>query len=177
MNRVNIVAVLLVLLSAILAACGNGGKQAVPCEDTTIPIEVDFSWMPENPEENENVMLRAHVTHNGLDVSNSEYVQFEIWEHSNPDYHHMVDAVNEGDGVYSYEWTFNKAGVYYAYYHVTACEMHRMEKEMIVVGSPDVEAITAEEDTVRSHMSSSHEGHGEEAVDEEHEQDEEHATP
>lgn len=173
MKRINIFSVLVVIMLFVLTACGS--KQVAPCEDPTVPIEVDFSWMPENPQVNEKVTLKAHVTHNGADVSQAENVQdiqFEIWEHSNPDYHHMVEAKHEGNGVYTLDWTFDKEGVYYAYYHVTACDMHRMEKEMIVVGSPDVEAITAEEDTVTSNMSGGHEGHGGDAEEQHHEHEE-----
>lgn len=171
MKRVNILSLFAVIMLLLLTACGT--EQVAPCEDPTALIEVDFSWTPENPQESEKVILKAHVTQNGLDVSNAEDmqdIQFEIWEHNNPDYHHMVEAKHEGDGVYTLDWTFDKEGVYYAYYHVTACYMHRMEKEMLVVGSPDVEAITAEEDTVQSHMSDGYEG-----MEENHDEHEESA--
>lgn len=162
MKRVIMVAVLLIIFSSVVTACGSGTKQAVPCEDSTVPIEVKFTWTPENPSENEEVVFSAHVTHNGVNIDSDEHMQdihFEIWEHNNADYHHYVPAEHEGDGVYTLDWSFETEGVYYAYYHVTACHKHRMEKEQIIVGSPDVEAITKEEDAVKLHMDHDHSEH------------------
>ncbi|WP_209121947.1 FixH family protein [Alkalihalobacillus sp. BA299] len=152
-----------VLLLGLMTACGQTegeGQSEVttgPCENTLVPIEVDFSFEPEHPESGQSIQFTAHVTHEGFAVEDAEDVKIEIWEHANPDYHHKVETENEGNGVYTLEWPFQEEGVYYAYYHVTACSMHRMEKEMIVVGDVDVEAITAQPDTVTTKMEGFHE--------------------
>ncbi|OLO40577.1 hypothetical protein BTR23_06210 [Alkalihalophilus pseudofirmus] len=156
-----------VLLLGFLTACGQSGDEGQTegttgaCENPLVPIEVDFTWTPDTLESGQSHLFSAHVTHDGFDVEEAEDVKFEIWEHANPDYHHMLETENQGEGLYTLDWTFQEDGVYYAYYHVTACSMHRMEKEMLVVGDVDVDAITAEPDTISTKMGghNSHEDH------------------
>lgn len=153
--------VLVSLCTFMIVGCGANveTEQAGPvaCENPLIPVEVDFSWDPEQLQSGEAATFKAVVTQDNLSVENANEVKFEIWEHNNPDYHYMEDTQNEGNGSYTLDWTFPEDGVYYAYYHVTACDMHRMEKVMIVVGDVNVDEITAEPDTVKGEMSSGHE--------------------
>lgn len=161
---------LLTFMASILflAACGGQANTSegetsnapAPCENTLVPVKVDFSWEPQEGSSADQYTFKAIVTHDGIAVSDAQEVKFEIWEHSNPDYHFMEETKNEGDGVYTLEWNFPKDGVYYAYYHVTACDMHVMEKQMVVVGDVDVEAITAEPDTVKGQMEHGHNNEG-----------------
>ncbi|WP_216828416.1 FixH family protein [Alkalihalobacterium elongatum] len=165
-----------VVLLGLMTACGqaeDNGQASGACENPLVPIEVDFSWEPEAPESGENLLFTAHVTHDGFNVEEADDVQFEIWEHANPDYHHMLETENQGDGLYTLDWMFQEDGVYYAYYHVTACAMHRMEKQMVVVGDVDVEATTAEPDTVTTKMDG-HGEHGDHEEDDEEHEDHEH---
>lgn len=158
------------VIMMLLTACGKGAnedKQAAPCENTLVPIEVAFHWEPEGGSSEDEYLFTAHVTHDGADVTDAD-VQFEIWEHRNSGYHFMEETKNEGDGIYTLNWKFPHDGVYYAYYHVTACGMHRMEKKMVVVGDVDVEKITAEPDNVRGIMEDG--GH-----DSEHEEHDDHS--
>ncbi|MDE5412494.1 FixH family protein [Alkalihalobacterium chitinilyticum] len=165
-----------VLLLGLMTACGQTGDDGQanvasgPCENPLVPIEVDFTWDPETIVSDESIQFTAHVTHDGFNVEQADDVQFEIWEHANPDYHHMLETENQGDGLYTLDWTFPEEGVYYAYYHVTACAMHRMEKQMVVVGDVDVEAITAQPDTVTTKM----EGHGEHGGHDEQDEHQDH---
>lgn len=148
------------ILALTLSACGgqansDSDNSPKPCENTIVPIEVDFSWDPVEGTSEDEYLFTAHVTHEGIDIDDAD-VQFEIWEHRNGDYHFMEDTNHEGDGIYTLKWNFPKDGVYYAYYHVTACGMHRMEKDMVVVGDVDVEEITAQPDDIRSKMDHGH---------------------
>ncbi len=146
-------------------------EQVAVCQDPLIPIEVDFQITPENIEPASEVLFEAVVTHDNLPIENAQQVDFEIWEHNNSDYHHNVEATEIGEGRYTIPWTFDSEGVYYAYYHVTACEMHRMEKEMLIVGQPDVDSILEHPDQVQgimNHEHDEHEEHHEEQEDEHH---------
>ncbi|WP_026675434.1 FixH family protein [Alkalihalobacterium bogoriense] len=146
------------LLILALGACANEeSEQVSPCQNPVVPIEVDFSWNPEQSEPGVEVVFNVVVTHENVPIVDADEVNIEIWEHNNPDYHHMKNTEHVEDGLYTMPWTFEQEGVYYAYYHVTACDMHRMEKELIVVGTPDVDAILAEPDTVEGAMSGDHE--------------------
>lgn len=141
----------LLVLSIVLSACGNGEEEVATCENTLAPIEVELSWSPNNISPGENVTFQLNLSHDNLPIADPQDVALEIWEHGNEDYHYL-EEVSETDeaGVYTLDWEFPEEGVYYAYYHVTACEMHRMEKEQVIVGDPDVEQIEQEEDTVES---------------------------
>src|SRR5690606_34036266 len=103
---------LLIIVS--LAGCAqNKNEGSTGCVEGMIePIEVNFLWEPEHPQVGETVTYRAEVTHGGNKVSAQE-VKFEIWEHSNADYHYMEETKSEGDGVYTLDWSFDKDGVYY----------------------------------------------------------------
>ncbi len=159
---------IMLAIMIFLTACGE--EEAVPCGNTLVPIEVSFSWDSVELDSGAEVEFEAIVTHDEIPVDNAQEVIFEIWEHGNEDYHFMEETVVEGDGRYTLDWTFDRDGVYYVYYHVTACSMHRMEKVQIVIGDVDVDAILAEPD-IGSKWSNSHEhGHGE--GDDEHEEHE-----
>lgn len=165
--------------SFFIVGCGTQNHveenpSAVACANTLIPIEVDFSWEPTEINSGDNITFTALVTHDDITVSEANEVKFEIWEHSNPEYHFMEVAKNAGDGYYSLDWTFHTDGVYYVYYHVTACDMHRMEKDMVVVGDVDVDTIIAEPDTVSGKMEHGHHKDGEEHHDHD-ESEEEHS--
>ncbi|MBU8908350.1 FixH family protein [Desertibacillus haloalkaliphilus] len=144
--------ILFLLMSVFLAACSQPEEEAaVPCENTLAPLEVDFSWITEEADvvdEAEPVSLQAIVSHDNIPIDDAYEVVFEIWEHANGEYHHIEDAKNQGDGLYALDWTFEDEGVYYVYYHVTACDQHRMEKSQLVVGDVDVDEITSVPDDV-----------------------------
>ena len=170
MNKIAGKAISFILLGSLLG-CGQAGTEPTPaagqaCSNTLVPIEVDFTWEPSALEAGDEALLSAHVTHDGLAVDQANEVKFEIWEHANPDYHHMIEAENAGDGFYTLPWSFDTDGVYYVYYHVTACDMHRMEKELVIIGDVDVDAVTSEPDTVVPEMN--HGDHGSEEVEESH---------
>ncbi|TES56385.1 hypothetical protein E2L07_05375 [Halalkalibacterium halodurans] len=138
-------------LLMILSACSTEEKTS-DCSNTLVPIEIDSGYNLSEPESNEKVTFSTTITHEGLPVENANQVEFEIWEHGNQEYHHLLKAEKVEPGVYQLDWTFEEEGVYYIYYHVTACDMHRMEKEMVVVGDVDVDEITSKPDTVNLEM-------------------------
>lgn len=160
----------ILFVTFLLVACVGESTSPAPCENTLVPIEVEFSWEPNEGTSEDEYLFKAIVTHEGINVDDAD-VQFEIWEHRNGDYHFMEETNHEGDGVYTLKWDFPKDGVYYAYYHVTACGMHRMEKEMVVVGDVNVEEITAEPDNVTGKMEH---GHGDSHSEDEHTSHDEH---
>ncbi len=155
---------LFVLSLLFLSACSNE-RETSACTNTLVPIEVELDWNSNDSESTEDVIFQATVTHEGLPVESANKVEFEIWEHGNQDYHHLVEAKKVEPGVYQLSWSFEKEGVYYIYYHVTACDMHRMEKEMVVIGNVDVDNITSSPDDVNLNMGSTndnkngHSGH------------------
>ncbi|WP_368502864.1 FixH family protein (plasmid) [Alkalihalophilus sp. As8PL] len=131
----------------VLSACSTEEKTS-DCSNTLVPIEIDSGYDLSEPKPNEEVNFSTTITHEGLPVETANQVEFEIWEHGNKEYHHLIEAQKAEPGVYQLDWTFEEDGVYYIYYHITACNMHRMEKEMVIVGDVDVDAIISNPDTV-----------------------------
>lgn len=139
------------VFSLILSACGGSGEEVATCENTLAPVMVDLSWSPANISPENTVTFQVNISHDNLPIADPQEVELEIWEHANENYHFLEEMeATDKPGVYTLEWEFPDEGVYYAYYHVTACDMHRMEKEQVIVGNPDVEQIEREEDTVES---------------------------
>ncbi len=148
------------ICSLSLVGCGNTPEEATACQNPLVPVEVDLQL--EDMKVGQVMTISAFVSHDGIPVDNANEVVFEIWEHGNEEYHFIEETINVGEGLYSLNWTFEKEGVYYVYYHVTACDMHRMEKHQIVIGDVNVEQIISEPDIdreVHGYMNNKHNHH------------------
>jgi len=145
----------LIIVAMTLTGCGNGDETATECQNPLIPIEVDLQL---DKAKNE-IQVSALVTHEDVPIEHANEVAFEIWEHGNEDYHFLEKATHEGEGLYSLNWQFENDGVYYVYYHVTACDMHRMEKEQVVIGEVNVDEIIATPDIERKSLMHGEEEH------------------
>lgn len=136
-----------------LAACGNEAKS----QDDEVPaiLEVQLE-VAEHVEIDEQVDLKAVVTQGDEDVADADEVQFEIWEDGKKEESTMIDAVNNEDGTYEAETTFDHDGAFTVQVHVTARGMHNMPKQTVTVG----EGAGGEE--AESHEHGDHD-HGEHA--------------
>jgi hypothetical protein len=157
--------VLFILLSIFLVGCGtqeNEGNSTNGSNNVDIPeiIEVTIK-VPQKIELNQEINIQSVVTQGDETVSDASEVVFEVWE-SGSDDHEMIDASNEGNGVYSINKTFIKEGIYYVVSHVTARDMHSMPKEEIVVGQPvlDENNHSTSDESKESGEEAHHQGHG-----------------
>ncbi|MBO0993779.1 FixH family protein [Bacillus sp. SD088] len=144
--------ILLGIALLTLVACGNDAKS----QDDEVPaiLEVQLE-VAEHVEVDEKVDLKAVVTQGDEDVADADEVQFEIWEEGGKEESTMIDAVNNQDGTYEAETTFDHDGAFTVQVHVTARGMHNMPKQTVTVG----EGAAEEED--HEHGDHNHEAHAE----------------
>lgn len=146
MLRKRIVLFAAIFMMAILAACGGDDSQNV--EDELDMLEVDFT-VPEEADVGQPVELEAYVTYGDEDVNDADEVDFEIWEMCDEDNSVHETPINNDDGTYTLEYTFEDDGVYEIYAHTTAHNMHTMPKKEITIGEGgeyDCEEIEEEDD-------------------------------
>ncbi|WP_404350351.1 FixH family protein [Sutcliffiella horikoshii] len=123
----------------MLAACGstnnnentNGNNDEVPSM-----VEVEIK-LPEAVEPNEEVKVEALVTQGEENVDDAHEVKFEIWKQGQEADHEMIEATNDGSGIYSIMKTFEEEGFYYIVAHTTARDMHVMPRVELTVGNPE----------------------------------------
>ncbi|WP_226682461.1 FixH family protein [Sutcliffiella horikoshii] len=123
----------------MLAACGstnnnehtNGSNDEVPSM-----VEVEIK-LPEAVEPNEKIKIEALVTQGEENVDDAHEVKFEVWKQGQEADHEMVEAANDGSGIYSFTKTFEEEGFYYVVAHTTARDMHVMPRVELTVGNPD----------------------------------------
>src|SRR5690625_6516137 len=103
----NIWMLLLGSILITLTACGNDDTtdSDAPAEEELHELIVDFD-VPETADVDETIELKATVTYGDEDVTDAEVV-FEYWEQGNEEDSTNVDAVNNEDGTYTAEVSFD----------------------------------------------------------------------
>lgn len=146
----------------LLAACGssnNNENKSGNMDEVPSMVEVEIK-LPETIELNEEVKLEALVTQGDENVEDANEVTFEVWKQGQEADHEMLEANNDGEGIYSISKTFEEEGFYYVVAHTTARDMHVMPREEVTVGNPDP---SEKEDQEQGH------DHGEESHSHDHE--------
>lgn len=88
-------------------------------------VEMTF---PEEVKSGENIRIQVKIMQEDQPVNDADDVQFEIWEKgADKEDHEKIVAKRTGEGVYSIEKAFEKAGDYKVMYHVTARGSHVMK--------------------------------------------------
>lgn len=97
------------------------------------PIKVNYSTSPESPvKAGTTVKIAVTVQQSGELVKDAQEVEFEIWK-DNQDKHDKVKAQQSSSGEYYIERQFTGEGTYYVMYHVTARDVHNMQKKELKV--------------------------------------------
>ncbi len=139
----------LISLICLLAACGSQEvkDQTSDAGDSAVTKpEVEVKFEEEPLPVNKKTMIQAIVTQDGENVEDAEKVEFEIWKDSEgQDNSEMIEANNQGDGVYSITYTFKSEGKYTLYAHTTANDVHVMPLVHFEVGQEHSES--ADEDS------------------------------
>ncbi|MGA9288367.1 MAG: FixH family protein [Anaerobacillus sp.] len=128
-------------VAMVLAACGqdnaNESEGASTAEETqveTLDVALDT---PEKAEAGETLTFTATVTQDDEKVDDADEVMFEVWKEGAKDDSEMIEASNDGDGVYSAEKTIDENGKYFVQSHVTARDLHTMPKNEVMIGSEE----------------------------------------
>ncbi|KAB8139346.1 hypothetical protein F9U64_00700 [Gracilibacillus oryzae] len=147
----------IVLLFLFVTACSSNSSENNKTEENTMEepksLEVNFD-LPESAETGKAVPLKATVTYGEEMVADAEEMSFEYWNVEDEANKTMVESVNNNDGTYTAEVTFQQPGTYEIYAHTTARELHTIPKKSITVtGEPTEEhSHPSHEDTEHSHQ-------------------------
>lgn len=126
----NILVFMFAFVLVILSAC-NGNK----AEELELPemLEVQLE-VPDAVNAHDKIVMKAIVTQGEEKVADANEVEFEIWEDGKKEESTSIEAVNNDDGTYEAETTFEHDGVYTVQVHVTARGLHNMPKKDVTVG-------------------------------------------
>lgn len=93
--------------------------------DLTVTNEVEVG---------DTVEMSALVTMGDRNIDDADEVVYEVWEEGKKSESEMIDAVNEKDGIYKAETSFDHDGVFHIQVHVTAEAQHVMPVQEVTVG-------------------------------------------
>ncbi|MDW0117089.1 FixH family protein [Sporosarcina thermotolerans] len=131
-------ALLVIFGLLVLSACGKEVDDGSSVE--VLPLLVDLS-VTEHAEVGETVKMEALVTYGDEKVEDADKVVYEVWEDGKKDDSIMIDSVNEKNGLYTAETSFEKDGLYHIQVHVDAKRLHSMPFKEVTIGKgPNVES-------------------------------------
>lgn len=129
----------------ILGGCGAKDEVNTSATPSTM-LEVKVEFLTPNKIPNATPLLfQVAVTQDDENVEDASSVQFEYWKSGEKKDSKMVEATNEGKGIYEAEVELDKDSVYYAYAHTEARGLHVMPKEKFIIGNPDMKKVKKEE--------------------------------
>lgn len=151
--------IIIVLFSALLAACGTDDANSSDADFVVEEIVVEIQT-PEQVEAGQKIPLLAKVTQGDEAVEDADEVIFEVWQSGSRDDSEMLEAKHIGDGIYEAETMFQE-GLYYTYAHTTARQLHVMPKHQITAGNPDPSSIVPDDSSESDSMENmeKHSGH------------------
>lgn len=121
----------LIIGLGMLAACGKEVDDGAAVE--VLPLEVDLT-VTEQADVGDKVKMEALVTYGDEKVSGADKVVYEVWEEGKKDDSVMIDSVNEKDGTYTAETSFDHDGLFHIQVHVDAKNLHTMPVKQVTIG-------------------------------------------
>ena len=136
---------LFIVVLGTLVACT---KQEEPITEVPElePLAVELT-VTETVEIGETVNMKALVTMGDEKIADADEVVYEIWEEGKKAESEMIDAINEEEGIYTAETSFDHEGLFHIQVHVTARAQHTMPVKTVTVG----EGQEYEENTGHDH--------------------------
>lgn len=154
----------LLLLVAVVVGCSNDNKETQQEDNLSLEIIEVTIQIPETIELNNEITIETLVTQGSDKVDDAKEVKFEIRKEGK-DSPEMIEAQNDGKGIYSMKKTFTENGKYSVSAHVTARNMHSMPKKEFIVGTIDASAAEGEKEVEHD---SNHESDHEESQKDDH---------
>lgn len=118
-----------------LTACGQANGEAVDDEVPEI-ITAELSAPAEIPP-GETAEFHVTVKQGEQSVDDAEEIEFEFWLTDDKDNSEKMEAVAQGNGVYTVEKSFSESGKYHVQSHVTASSMHVMPVKVFTVSGEE----------------------------------------
>ena len=121
----------IIVLGTLVACTKKEGPitEAEPVE----PLAVELT-VTEAAEVGETVEMKALVTMGDEKIEDANEVVYEVWEEGKKAESEMIDAVNEEEGIYTAETSFDHDGLFHIQVHVTARAQHTMPVTAVTVG-------------------------------------------
>lgn len=124
---------LFILILGTLVACTK--EDDIPTEVAPPEaLEVELTVTEKSVEIGEPVEMEALVTQGDEKIEDADEVVYEIWEEGKQDDGEKIDLVNEKEGLYTAETSFDHEGIFHIQVHVTARGLHTMPKKTVTVG-------------------------------------------
>lgn len=123
---------LFIVILGTLVACTKDDDiptEVAPAERLDVELTVT-----ESVDVGEPVKMEALVTQGDDKVEDANEVVYEVWEEGKQDEGEKIDSVNEKQGIYTAETTFDHDGTFHIQVHVTARGLHTMPKQTVTVG-------------------------------------------
>ncbi|NYF25315.1 FixH family protein [Sporosarcina sp. JAI121] len=140
----------MILVLTMLAACGKEQPAKENIGEVPLPLDVELT-VPEQVEVGGKVEMAAVVTQGEEKIEDADEVEFEIWEEGKKDDSIKVASINEKDGLYTAETTFDHDGLFHIQVHVTARSLHTMPKKEVTVGEGGNYEEAVEEEQEHAH--------------------------
>ncbi|MGN7386955.1 FixH family protein [Sporosarcina sp. SAFN-015] len=137
----------LIIGLSMLAACGKEAVDGSAVE--VLPLEVELT-VTEQAQVGDTVNMKALVTYGDEKVDDADKVVYEVWEEGKKDDSVMIDSVNEKDGTYTAETTFDHDGLFHIQVHVDARNLHTMPVKQVTIGA-GAEAQAEDEEHSHGH--------------------------
>ncbi len=97
------------------------------------PLESEIV-IPESFSDNKKETIKVVLTQDGKMVEGADYVHFEIWKQDGTVKYNMEEAVEEGNGTYSLNKSFDGDGLYYIKVHASNDGSMIMPQKQFIVG-------------------------------------------
>ncbi|GIO40150.1 hypothetical protein J41TS12_50110 [Paenibacillus antibioticophila] len=141
-NKGPSLAVLLILISVLLSACSLR-TDAAELYKQEQPLEAAIV-IPELLLKDEPQTIKVVLTQGGQPVQQADYVHIDLWKQDGTIKFSMEEAVQDGNGVYHLNTSFDSDGLYYIKVYASSQGSIIMPRKQFVVGGlseSELEAI------------------------------------
>ncbi len=128
----NVLLTFILMFSLLLSACSLDEDVASLYRQEQ-PLQADI-LIPESFSENQQETIEVLLTQNGTNVTEPDFVHFEIWKQDGDVHYPMVEAELVGEGAYSITKSFEEDGLYFVKVHASSKGSIIIPQKQFIVG-------------------------------------------